>query len=74
MPSELYDYSKLKGRIVEKFGTRKEFCKAMGWSNVTVTTRLNGASWWRQDEIDKAVDLLEIDQAEIGNYFFQKKV
>lgn len=69
-----YDFSKLKGRIIEVFGTRKDFGKAMKWSNVTITSRVNGASQWRQDEIDKAVELLHIDAAEIGEYFFRKVV
>lgn len=69
-----YDFSKLKGRIIEVFGTRKDFGKAMEWSNVTITSRVNGASQWRQDEIDKAVELLHIDAAEIGEYFFRKVV
>ena len=69
-----YDFSKLKGRIIEVFGTRKDFGKAMKWSNVTTTSRVNGASQWKQDEIDKAVELLHIDAAEIGEYFFRKVV
>ena len=69
-----YDFSKLKGRIIEVFGTRKDFGKAMKWSNVTTTSRVNGSSQWKQDEIDKAVELLHIDAAEIGEYFFRKVV
>ena len=74
MPRNLYDYSKLKGRITEVFGTRKSFGNAMGWSNVTLTARLNDAAQWRQDEIDKAVELLHLDPSDIGSYFFAKKV
>ena len=74
MARNIYDYSKLKGRITEVFGTRKAFGKAMGWSSVTLTVRLNDEAQWRQDEIDKAVELLRLDQSVIGEYFFAKVV
>lgn len=74
MPRNIYDYSKLKGRITEVFGTRKAFGKAMGWSNVTLTARLNDESQWRQDEIEKAVGLLRLEHSDISEYFFAKVV
>ena len=37
-----YDYSKLKGRIVEKNGIYSNFGDAMGWSPVTRTKKLAG--------------------------------
>lgn len=74
MSRNIYDYSKLKGRITEVFGTRKAFGKAMGWSNVTLTVRLNDESQWRQYEIEKAVELLRLEHSDISEYFFAKVV
>ena len=37
-----YDYSKLKGRITEKFGTQSEFLKAITMSEPTLIKKLNG--------------------------------
>ena len=51
-----YDYSKLRGRIVEKFGTLGAFSRAMGWSERTNGLKLNGAVEWNQSEIVKACD------------------
>lgn len=74
MPCEIYDYSALLGRIVSVFRTRGKFGEAMGWSNVTLTQKIKGRHWWRQDEIDLACDLLGIEDEEIGAYFFAKRV
>jgi hypothetical protein len=73
MPNETYDYSRLIGRIVEVFRTRSSFGAAMGWSNVTLTQKIKGRHWWRQDEISLACELLNIGDEEIGAYFFVKK-
>ena len=69
-----YDYSKLNGRIVEVFGNRYTFAKAMGWSNNNLSLKLNNKGSWQQKDIVKAVDLLSVDKNEIGDYFFALKV
>ncbi len=74
MADVLFDYSKLRGRIVEKFGTNKEFAAAMGWSNATNSKKLTCVVMWTQDEIVKATDLLELRPADIKDYFFTQKV
>lgn len=37
-----FDYSKLRGRIVEKFGTQVNFAKAIKLSERTLSLKLNG--------------------------------
>ena len=37
-----FNYSRLKGRIVEKFGNQKNFAKAMNWSEKTLSKKING--------------------------------
>lgn len=69
-----YDYSKLRGRIVEKFGTLGAFSRAMGWSERTNGLKLNGAVEWNQSEIVKACDLLEIEVSDMQIYFFNLTV
>ena len=39
-----FDYSKLRGKIVEKFGTQTEFSKAMNLSERTMSLKLNGGT------------------------------
>ena len=69
-----FDYSKLRGKIVEKFGTQTEFSKAMNLSERTISLKLNGGRAWKQDEICRAVGLLELSNEDIQDYFFTLKV
>ena len=69
----MYDYSKLRGRIVEKLGTNQAFAKAIGLSEVSVSDKVSGKRYWKQREIAKAIEILEIPETEVGIYFFQKK-
>lgn len=71
-----YDYSKLAGRIVEKFGSRKAFAKAYGISLNSVSKKLNGKMGITKADIEKMSqpDLLDIPAEEIHKYFFKVKV
>lgn len=69
-----YDYSKLSGRIVEKFKNRKNFATAMGITQAALSSRMTGKVPFRQMEIVKAKGLLDIEDREIGDYFFDLKV
>jgi hypothetical protein len=69
-----FDYSKLKGRIIEKFGTQRDFAKAMGTSERTLSLKLNNMIFFRQDEIGKATDLLHLHAEDMNEYFFTPKV
>ena len=70
----LYDYSKLNGRIVEVFGTKKKFAENMNLSVKSVSSKTNNKRSWQQDEISKACELLKIPSDEINLYFFKFKV
>lgn len=65
-----YDYSKLSGRIVEKYETQAKFANAMNLSERTISLKLNKKIGWKQVEISKACELLEIDVEKIPEYFF----
>lgn len=71
-----FDYSKLRGRIIEKFGSIKAFAKAYGLSHVTMSNKLNGKVAISQDDIMKMAkpELLDIQPEEIHEYFFALKV
>jgi len=69
-----YEYSKLLGRITEKFGTQAKFAEAMGLSERSLSLKLNGKVGFKHNEITKACQLLEITGAEITSYFFTLKV
>ena len=69
----MYDTSKLRGKIVEKYGSQKEFAKAAGCSITFVSLYLNGKTFLDQRIIDKWAYLLDISD-EIDEYFFTKRV
>ena len=65
-----YNYSKLLGRIVEKFGTQGRFARAMGMSDRSLSLKLHNKRQFKQGEIIKACQLLDIALEESGLYFF----
>lgn len=69
-----FDYSKLKGKIKEVFSTQADFAKSIGLSETSVSNKLNNSIDWKQEEIEKAMDLLGLPKKEIHTYFFTKKV
>ena len=69
-----FNYDKLRGRIVEKFGTQGRFAKALGVSERTLSLKLNNKIFFSQDEIAKISKLLNITLDEIQDYFFMSKV
>jgi len=69
-----YEYSKLIGRIIEKFGTRAAFSRQIGISEHTVSKKLTGKQEWKQGEIEKACELLDISKEDVAVYFFKHKV
>ena len=62
--------NKLKGRIVEKFETQKQFAQAMGITPGTVSKKLENTSSMKREEIREWCELLEINPEEIPAYFF----
>ncbi len=69
-----FNYSKLRGRIVEKCGTQQEFAKTMGMSERTVSLKMQGKIPWKQTDIMKALDVLDLDASDVQDYFFAVEV
>lgn len=71
-----FDYRKLRGRIVEKFGSVKAFAEAYGISLNSMSRKLNGKTTITTADIVKmsAPDFLDIASNEVHEYFFVKKV
>lgn len=68
------NYSKLKGRIVEICGTQGNFAQKMGLSERTISLKLSGKIPFKQPEILKALEVLDLSEEEIQAYFFVLKV
>jgi hypothetical protein len=69
-----FDFSKLLGRIIEKYGTRGAFATAMGLAESALSYRLNNKIHFGAEEIYLACQLLDIPGADIPAYFFTPKV
>ena len=67
-------YAKLKGRIIEVFGSQGAFAKALGISSVSLSKRLNGRLEWTSSEIAKSCELLGVPLEQNVEYFFTRKV
>ena len=70
----IFDYSKLKGKIIEKFGSQTAFAKALGVSDATMTSKLTGKTYFSQDEIMKSLEFLDIEPGLTTDYFFTARV
>lgn len=63
-------YAKLRGRIVERFGTISKFSEAAGISRVSVSLKLSGKVPFSKEQIEKWSELLGISMKEYGVFFF----
>ena len=65
-----YNYSKLTGKIVEVYKTKENFANAMGISATSLSKKLNNKCPFKQDEVSKAINLLDLSGENIMPYFF----
>ena len=68
----VFKYNKLRGRIVEVFGSQARFAEVIGLSEQSISAKLAGSSSFTQDNIIAWSDALNIDQSDIGSYFFAR--
>ena len=68
------DFSKLSGKIVEKYGTQYNFSIALGLSERSLSLKLNNKVGWRDEEMERAIELLDLDLNDIQAYFFANSV
>lgn len=70
----VYDYSKLRGRIVEKYGTASAFADALGIHKAQVSAKLNNKVDITKTDIENWSNLLGIGLEDYGVFYFAKKV
>ena len=68
------EQTKLKELIVKKYGTQKEFAKAIGMNAATLSRCLNGLLEWRGSDLLAAIKALKIPYKDVNLYFFVPKV
>ena len=69
-----YATSKLRGRIVEKFGTVDAFSNKTSLTRASVSDYLNGKKTLNQRDIREWMLLLDISDSELFDYFFVQEV
>lgn len=69
-----YDYSLLKTAIKDKFHGQDKFAKKLGIARTSLYSKLSGITQFKQDEIVKCAELLDIKEDKIPIYFFMQKV
>lgn len=65
-----YSYAKLRGRIIEKYGTVAAFAKHIDRSMNSVSKKLNGRAVFTQRDINLWAESLDFGPDEYGDYFF----
>lgn len=65
-----FKYQKLRGRIVEKFGSIGAFADAVGISRTQMSKKLQGKAGISQKEIIQWSEILDIEQAEYSDFYF----
>lgn len=70
----MFETDKLRGRIVEKYGSQNAFSAATGNSISFISQYLNGHTFLDQRVMNKWIEALDIPETEIDQYFFKPKV
>ena len=72
----MFDFSKLVGLIIEKFGTRAACAKAAGMSEASLYRRLKGETPFTVDDVYAlcSPECLNLSAEEVPAYFFTLKV
>lgn len=69
-----FDYSKLRGRIIEVCGSQAAFANLMNMSERTLSLKLSCKRTWKQPEICRALEILKLSKDDIKEFFFETKV
>lgn len=70
----LYDYSILKGKIVEKIGSRRELADKLGINETTLSNKLNNKTDFSREEMKKICQILDEPLSRIMEFFFTEVV
>ena len=69
-----FDYSKLRGRIREKFGSYKNLDPHISFSTVSLSNKLNNKTYFNNSEMIELAKALEIEDEELSVYFLSLTV
>lgn len=69
-----FDYSKLLGRIKECGYTQETLADEIGMASSSLSLKLNNRAHFKQRDIRKIANVLDLSEKEVGSYFFAEKV
>ena len=70
----MFDYTTLRRRITEDFGTQDQSAKALGLGRVSVSQSLNNQREFSAGEMLRTAQVLHFSVSEIPDYFFNQEV
>ncbi len=70
----IFSHNKLRGKIIEKYGTLNNFSEAYNISMNSLSQKLNNKMQFSRNDIVRISKLLDIKKEDIGAYFFEKQV
>ena len=74
MEESIYDYSILKGKIVEKIGSRRELADKLGINETTLSNKLNNKTDFSREEMKKICKILDEPLYKIVEFFLPETV
>ena len=69
----MFDYTDLRAKIKEVYGTEQNFAKALEIGRVALSQKLNNDSDFTRKQMLKAAELLGFGVDEIPHYFFTER-
>ena len=66
--------NRLRGKIIELYGSQQEFSSVIGRSQQTITAKLAGRSKFSQDDIVDWSNALHLTESQVGEYFFASEL
>lgn len=70
METAIYSYNKLRGRIIEKYGSQQAFADKLGISSTSMSKKMKCKTAFSQEDIELWAKLLDIERADFSKYFF----
>lgn len=64
-----FNYNKLKGKIIERYGSQSNFIKCITMSEPTFIKKIKNG-YFTQEEIYEIVEVLHLSLSDIPTYFF----
>lgn len=74
MNKKARSYPRIRGRIIELYGSQENFSNVIGKSKTSVSQKLNGSSGFSYNDIVLWAKVLKISVDDIGIYFFSDEL